>query len=66
MAKTINREGAINGEAGKNTAIRNLIDIKSAQIMLALCLFIKTYLFMQTKKTWSGSKCVVVVTQTII
>ena len=26
----INGEGAINGETGKNTAIRNFIDIKSS------------------------------------
>ena len=35
-AKIINEEGAINREAGKNTAIRNLIEIKSSNNLVKI------------------------------
>ena len=51
--KLINREVGINGEAGKNTA-------KYACIMLIYWHFARCML---TRKTLSGSKCIVVMTQ---
>ena len=34
--KIINKEAGINGEAGKNTAIRNFIEIKSSNVLVKI------------------------------